>query len=1009
MPTDVSERKLEDIIVEALAGVEGVPDTRSEPCWKRGDRNDFDNGYAIDVVQLAGFLEATQPEVAAALDLTTDGPTRTRALARIQGQITERGIVDVLRNGIEHGPLSITLFYGTPSEGNAASAELFKKNRFTVVRQLHFSARDPLLSLDVALFINGLPIITMELKNNLTKQSVKDAVRQYKKDRDPSELIFKLGRCMAHLAVDDREVEFCTELTGNSSWFLPFNKGRNGGAGNPLNPNGLMTAYLWEEVLTPQSVTDIIENFAMLYTEETTNLQTGKKKKVRRQIFPRYHQLSVVRELLADADTEGAGRRYLIEHSAGSGKSNSIAWLAHQLIRIEHPDDHGLRRPVFDSILVVTDRRVLDKQISNTVKQFAQVRSIVGHAENANDLREKIEQGKKIIITTVQKFPFIIDAIGDEHRTNKFAVIIDEAHSSQSGRTAAAMARAITAHRQGEGAEDRPTSEEPDEDEIQDLINELMATRKLAGNASYFAFTATPKNKTLEMFGERYVEQGEPRFRPFHTYSMKQAIDEGFILDVLANYTPVNSYYRLIKTIDTDPEYDVKRAKKKLRRYVEGHEHAVEVKAEIMVDHFLEQIVARRLMRGESRAMVVTGSIERAIQYYSAISKYLESIQSPYQAIVAFSGEHEWGGAKVTEDSLNGFASSKIEEYIQQDPYRFLVCAEKFQTGYDEPLLQAMYVDKILSGVRAVQTLSRLNRPASNKEAAFVLDFQNSIEDIADAFEPFYRTTVLAGETDANKLHNLMMKLDDAEVYTLAQIDEFVELFLTGAPRPELDAILDACTEVYIDDLDEDDQVSFKSAAKTFVRTYDFLASILPYTRADWEKHSIFLSLIIAKLPAPVEEDLARGILDTIDMDSYRAEKMTTIRVQVPDADGMLEPVPTSGESRRPEPELDRLSNIIKDFNDIFGNIDWTDKDRIFRIVTEDLPAKVAADPAYQNAMANSDRQNAVIEHDAALMRAIASLMNDDSELFRQFSDNPDFQRWLSSTIFDITYQDRAS
>lgn len=1009
MPTDVSEKKLEDIIVEALAGVEGVPDTRAEPCWRRGSRTDFDAGYAIDVVQLAGFLEITQPEVAAALDLKTDGPTRTRALARIQGQITDRGIVDVLRNGIEHGPLSITLFYGTPSEGNAASAELFKKNRFTVVRQLHYSARDPLLSLDVALFINGLPIITMELKNNLTKQNVKDAVRQYKKDRDPSELIFKLGRCMAHLAVDDREVEFCTELTGNSSWFLPFNKGRNGGAGNPVNPNGLMTSYLWEDVLTPQSVTDIIENFAMLYTEETTNLQTGKKKKVRRQIFPRYHQLSVVRELLADADERGAGRRYLIEHSAGSGKSNSIAWLAHQLIRIEHPDEHGLRRPVFDSVLVVTDRRVLDKQISNTVKQFAQVRSIVGHAENANDLREKIEQGKKIIITTVQKFPFIIDAIGDEHRANKFAVIIDEAHSSQSGRTAAAMARAITAHRHEEGAEDRPTSEEPDEDEIQDLINELMATRKLAGNASYFAFTATPKNKTLEMFGERYVEQGEPRFRPFHTYSMKQAIDEGFILDVLANYTPVNSYYRLIKTIDTDPEYDVKRAKKKLRRYVESHEHAIEVKAEIMVDHFLEQIVARRLMRGESRAMVVTGSIERAIQYYMAISEYLESIQSPYQAIVAFSGEYEWGGAKVTEDSLNGFASSKIEEYICQDPYRFLVCAEKFQTGYDEPLLQAMYVDKILSGVRAVQTLSRLNRPAPNKEAAFVLDFQNSIDDISDAFEPFYRTTVLAGETDANKLHNLMMKLDDAEVYTLAQVDEFVELFLTGAPRPELDVILDACAEVYTDDLDEDDQVSFKSAAKTFVRTYDFLASILPYTRADWEKHSIFLSLLIAKLPAPVEEDLARGILDTIDMDSYRAEKMTTIRVQVPDADGMLEPVPTSGESRRPEPELDRLSNIIKDFNDIFGNIDWTDKDRIFRIVTEDLPAKVSADPAYQNAMANSDRQNAVIEHDAALMRAIASLMNDDSELFRQFSDNPDFQRWLSSTIFDITYQDRAS
>jgi type I restriction enzyme R subunit len=1013
MPTDISEKKLEEIIVEALAGLDGAPDLRAKPCWRRGARTDFDAGYALDIVQLAAFLEVTQPEVAAALDLNTDGPARTRALARIQGQITERGIVEVLRDGIEHGPHSITLFYGTPSPGNAASDELFKKNLFTVVRQLHFSTRDPLLSLDVVLFINGLPIITMELKNNLTKQSTKDAVHQYKKDRDPSELIFKLGRCMAHLAVDDREVEFCTELAGDASWFLPFNKGHSDGAGNPPNPNGLMTSYLWEEVLTPRSLTDIIENFAMLYTEEITNLQTGKKRKVRRQIFPRYHQLSVVRALLANVDEAGAGHRYLIEHSAGSGKSNSIAWLAHQLVRIEHPDDQGLLRPVFDSVVVVTDRRVLDRQISNTVKQFAQVRSIVGHADSSDDLRKMIEQGKKIIITTVQKFPHILDAIGDAHRASKFAIIIDEAHSSQSGRTATAMSRAITSRHEeptpnGE-SRDEDRGDSSDADEIQDLINELMATRKLAANASYFAFTATPKNKTFEMFGVRHSDQGEITFRPFHTYSMKQAIDEGFILDVLKNYTPVNSYYRLIKTIDSDPEYDVKRAKKKLRRYVEGHEHAIEVKAEIMVDHFLEQIVARRLFGGESRAMVVTSSIHRAIQYYSAISAYLVSIQSPFRAIVAFSGEFDWGGTSVTEASMNEFPSAKIEEYICQDPYRFLVCAEKFQTGYDEPLLQVMYVDKILSGVRAVQTLSRLNRPARNKEAAFVLDFQNSIDDISDSFAPFYRTTVLAGETDANKLHNLVMKLDDADVYTSAQVDEFVGLFLMGSPRPELDAILDACVAVYEEILNEEEQVSFKSGTKTFVRTYDFLASILPYTRADWEKRSIFLSLLVSKLPTPVEEDLARGILDTIDMDSYRAEKMSTIRVQVPDAEGMLEPVPTSGEAHRSESKLDRLSNIIKDFNDIFGNIDWTDKDHIFRIVTEDIPAKVSADPAYQNAMRNSDRQNAVIEHDAALLRAIASLMNDDSELFRQFSDNPDFRRWLSSTIFDLTYERRAS
>ncbi len=471
-------RSFEDIIVEALAGVEGAPDTRAEPSWKRGSRADYDAGYAIDVAQLATFLGATQPEVAGALDLFNDGPTRTRALSRIQGEITARGIVDVLRNGIEHGPLSIRLLYGTPSPGNTVAAELYQENRFTVVRQLHFSPRDTALSLDIVLFLNGLPIVTMELKNNLTKQSVEDAIEQYMKDRDPNELIFKRGRAMVHFAVDDRDVEFCTELAGDASWFLPFNRGYNDGAGNPPNPIGLMTSYLWEKVLTPKSLTDIIENFAMLYTEETMSIKTGKKSKVRHQIFPRFHQLGVVRSLLADAMDNGAGKRYLIEHSAGSGKSNSIAWLAHQLVRLEHRDDQGHLSPVFDSVIVVTDRRVLDKQISNTIKQFAQVGSTVGHADHSDDLRLMLEQGKKIIITTVQKFPFIIDAVGDAHRTSKFAVIIDEAHSSQSGRTATAMARAITEHQAEKATAGVNQQEASDADEIQDLINEVMQTRK---------------------------------------------------------------------------------------------------------------------------------------------------------------------------------------------------------------------------------------------------------------------------------------------------------------------------------------------------------------------------------------------------------------------------------------------------------------------------------------------------------------------------------------------------
>ena len=551
-----------------------------------------------------------------------------------------------------------------------------------------------------------------------------DAVEQYKRDRDPRELLFQFGRCVAHFAVDEAEVRFCTHLKAKASWFLPFNQGWNDGAGNPPNPEGLKTDYLWKRFLTPQGLTDILENYAQIV--ETKDEKTGKKK--REQIFPRYHQLDVVRKLLADTERSGAGKRYLIQHSAGSGKSNSIAWLAHQLIGRTKDDAE-----IFDSIIVVTDRRILDKQIRDTIKQFAQVGATVGHAEHSGDLRKFIQSGKKIIISTVQKFPFILDEIGAEHRSRKFAIIIDEAHSSQGGRASAAVSMALS---EG-GAEE-------DEETVEDSINRIMELRKMLPNASYFAFTATPKNKTLEIFGEPYSEGGEIKHRAFHAYTMKQAIDEEFIHDVLKSYTPVNSYYKLVKTVETDPEVDTKKTRKKLRRYVESHDHAIRLKAEIMVDHFHEQVIALNKIGGEARAMVVTSGIERAIQYFHAIRDYLKERKSPYQAIVAFSGEHEYGGHKVTEASLNGFPSSKIADEIQNDPYRFLVCADKFQTGYDEPLLHTMYVDKPLAGVKAVQTLSRLNRAHPKKREVFVLDFMNDADTIQKSFEPYYRTTILS-------------------------------------------------------------------------------------------------------------------------------------------------------------------------------------------------------------------------------------------------------------------------
>jgi len=972
--SDTSEKGLEALIVGSL--VDGSGYVQSEP-------EDYDRDHAVDVVQLFNFLQATQPKATELLGIAEEGPKRVQFLHRLQGEVAKRGVIDVLRKGIKHGPADVTLFYGTPTPGNTRAEEHFRANIFSVTRQLRYSKDETQLALDLAILINGLPIATFELKNRLTKQTVEDAVEQYKRDRDPKELLFQFGRCAVHFAVDDQEVRMCTSLAGRDSWFLPFNQGFNDGAGNPPNPSGMKTDYLWREILTPRSLTDILENYAQTVEEKE---ETGRKK--RRQIFPRYHQLDLVHKLLSDVQAHGVGKRYLVEHSAGSGKSNSIAWLAHQLIG---PLKDG--KEIFDSIIVVTDRKVLDKQIRDTIKQFAQVSATVGHAERAGDLRRFLASGKKITISTVQKFPFILDEIGDEHRGRNFAIIIDEAHSSQGGRTSAKMNIALAEHGAGD-----------EEETVEDEINRIMESRKMLSNASYFAFTATPKNKTLEIFGEAHPEGGKTKHRPFHSYTMKQAIQEGFILDVLRNYTPVSSYYRLMKTVPDDPEFDTKKARAKLRRYVESHEHAIRQKAEIMVDHFMDHVLAHRKIGGEARAMVVTGGIQRAIEYFHAIQDYLKEIRSPVRPIVAFSGEHDYGGKSVTEASLNGFPSSKIPDMFQEDPYRFLVVAEKFQTGYDEPLLHTMYVDKTLSGIKAVQTLSRLNRAHPKKHDTFVLDFANDTETIQKAFEPYYQTTILSEETDPNKLHDLKGTLDGYQVYSTVQVEHFVELYLNGADRDQLDPILDACVAGYNADLDEDQQVDFKGKAKAFVRTYGFLGSILPYNNASWEKLSIFLNFLIPKLPAPIEEDPSKGILETIDMDSYRSEVQTTVSIALPDQDAEIDPVPTSGGGAKPEPELDRLSNIIKAFNDQFGNIDWKDSDKIQKVISEEIPAKVSADKAYQNAMKHSDRQNARIEHDKALQRVVTDLLADHTELFKQFSDNPSFRKWLADTIFAVTY-----
>ncbi|WP_337370419.1 DEAD/DEAH box helicase family protein [Megasphaera sp.] len=972
--TDKTEKGFETLIVNWLVDQNG---------YQQGTNEDYNKEYAIDETRLFCFLNDTQPKEMAKLGVNQSDQKKRQFLNRLSGEITRRGIIDVLRNGIKAYPADLILFYFTPTENNEQAKRLFDKNIFSVTRQLRYAIDASKLALDLCLFINGLPVITIELKNHFTGQTTADAVEQYKKDRNPRELLFSFKRCIVHFAVDDQTVQFCTKLCGKASWFLPFNKGYRDGAGNPPNPEGIMTDYLWKDILTKTKLSRIIENYVQVVVEE--NPETRKKSV--KQIWPRYHQLDCVEKLLADVRQYGVGKRYLIQHSAGSGKSNSIAWLAHQLIGLERDG-----RPMIDSVIVVTDRRILDKQIRDTIKQFMQVKNTVVWAQHSGDLKKAIQDGKRIIVTTVEKFPYISQEIGQEHINHTFAIIIDEAHSGQSGRNAANMNLALSGL-----ASDSELDNE-------DKINAMVEGRKLVKTASYFAFTATPKNKTEEVFGTPYEEDGQIKHRPFHVYTMKQAIQEGFILDVLKNYVTIDSWYKIAKKVEDDPMFDKKRAQKKLRSFVEGNPDVIAKKAAMMVDHFHEQIIARKKLGGQSRAMVVTASIPRCIETYYAITKCLADRHSPYKAIIAFSGECSYHGQEppLTSAAMNGFPDAKIPQEFKKAPYRLLVVADMFQTGFDEPLLQTMYVDKPLSDIAAVQSLSRLNRAAPGKDEVYVLDFANKAETIEKAFSRFYRTTILSGETDPNKLYDLISLMEDYQVYDHSDVEKVVDLFLSGGERDRLDPLLDSCVVLY-DQLETEDQIQFKSAAKAFVRTYGFLGSILPYGNAAWEKLSIFLNLLIPKLPSPQTDDLSEGILAAVDLDSYRNEAREAVAIRLEDEDAEIAPVPTGKVGHIVEPEMDPLSHIISEFNDMFGNIQWNDADNVQRQLLQ-IPAMVSHDEKYRNAMKNSDEQEARTESERALQQVIFSIMADNMELFKQFQDNPSFKKWLTDMVFNLTY-----
>ncbi len=987
MPTNTRENGFESLIVNWLV---------EHNNYEQGENADYNHEYAIDETRLFRFLNDTQKDYVDELRILESDTEKKKFLDRLSKKLSDSGVVEVLRKGFKYKHRTLEMYMVMPSEGNHEAEALYNKNIFSVTRQLQYSQEYGRLALDMAVFINGLPVMTFELKNQFTKQNASDAEAQYKKDRLPSELLFSFKRCLVHFAVDDNEIRMCTELKGEKSFFLPFNKGYHDGAGNPPNPDGIKTDYLWKDILTKPELSNILENYAQVVEEKDED--TGKKSY--KQIFPRYHQLHVVKALLADATRDGAGHRYLIQHSAGSGKSNSIAWLAHQLVTLKNTNGQ-----VFDTVIVVTDRINLDKQIKNTIHQFMQVSATVGWAKDSSELRRLLDEGKRVIVTVVHKFQFILGDITDVYKNKKFAIIIDEAHSSQNGSLSAKMNIVLSGNIYN------------NEDELEDKINSLIEGKRMAQNASYFAFTATPKNKTLEMFGKPVMdkngnpvlnEDGTKKATPHYVYTMKQAIEEKFILDVLKYYTPYQSYYHIVKTAVDDPLFDKKRAQSVLRTYVESQEYAIKEKASIIVEHFHNSVKNR--INGQGRAMVVTSSINRAIEYYMAITAALNARKSQYKAVIAFSGDAKYNGEIFNEAKINGFPSAQIEKKFKHDPYRILVVAEKFQTGYDEPLLHTMYVDKKLADIKAVQTLSRLNRCYNGKNETFVLDFANDPSDIQKAFERYYKTTILSGETDPNKLNDLIDTMESMQVYTQQQINTFVELYLNNAERDKLDPIIDVCVENY-KALDLEDQIAFKSSAKTFVRTYNFLSAILPYGSHEWEKLSIFLNLLVAKLPRPdSDDDDVKKIVEDVDLESYRVVAQETIAIKLADEDAEIDAIPVKTDVGIPVPEMDTLTNIIATFHDIWGNCNWTDEDKIKKQIAE-LPDIVKQDEAYQNAMRDSDAQNARDESDRATLEAILGTMASGMELYSAFQEdkrnnnNQSFKKWLLDMVFNATYK----
>ncbi|MBE0469369.1 MAG: type I restriction endonuclease subunit R [Methyloprofundus sp.] len=1009
MVSQTNEQALEAAIERALTGTcleeqnsnlsdVAVPSYGVSHCgYLIGHVNDFNKLYALDTELFWRFLSNTQEQELAKLQKNNPVDWQRKILERYDRLIKKHGVLHLLKKGLSVDDAHFHLLYPAPlASSSSAVQQRFAENLFSCTRQVRYSQANPMQEIDMVLFINGIPLITLELKNAWTGQNARyHGQKQYREDRDATQPLLSFGRCLVHMAADTDEVYMTTKLTGKSTFFLPFNKGYNHGKGNPPNHflNGIgghKTAYLWQEIFTKESLVNIIQHFVRLDGSSKDPLAK------RTLFFPRYHQLDVVRKLVKHASEHGVGNTYLIQHSAGSGKSNSITWAAYQLIET-YPASQGaaggrsLEQPLFDSVIVVTDRRLLDKQLRDNIKEFSEVKNIVAPAFKSSELKSALESGKKIIITTIQKFPFIIDGIADLS-DKRFAVIIDEAHSSQSGSAHDNMNRAM-GHSDVEDAED-----------AQDKILQAMKSRKMRGNASYLAFTATPKNSTLEKFGER---QEDGSFKPFHLYSMKQAIEEGFILDVLANYTTYKSYYEIEKSIAENPEFDTKKAQKKLRAYVERSQHTINTKAEIMLEHFIPQVVNAKKLRGKGKGMVITQNIETAIRYFKAIQRMLAEQGNPFKALIAFSGSKEVDGIEYTEADMNGFSEADTKDKFDTDDYRLLVVANKYLTGFDQPKLCAMYVDKKLSGVLCVQALSRLNRSApklgKKTEDLFVLDFFNSVEDVQLAFDPFYTATSLSQATDINVLHELKDSLDEVGVYEWYEVEDFVKRYFDNEDAQTLSPIIDQAASRFDAELEleHDGKIDFKIKAKQFVKIYGQMAAIMPYEMVSWEKLFWFLKFLIPKLKVDdPDADAIDELLESVDLSSYGLQRVKLNHsVTLSDEETALDP-----QNRNPrgghggDAETDPLDEIIRTFNERWFQ-GWSATPEEQKVKFVNIADSVRSHPDFESKCKNNpDPHNRDLAFEKILKEIMLERRKNELELYKLFAGDSAFKTsWTQS------------